>query len=428
MTRLRLSLVRDGRLLVVVRGLRSVSQGALVVDFALYLRALHWSGAGIGAVLTASMVVGIALTALLGPLSDRVGCKRLLLGFEAGRVLAALAALSSGAPSLLVPAAFLGQYGRGGNGTAGPFAAVEQAWLAHLMPREKWVSLYSLNSAAGLVGQAAGALLAVVPAWLSPWLPGALAFRPLFGLALITSLIAGALISQVPEVARPPRRATVVTPARAEHQAVCRQENRLLLRLALGNLIQGVGLGLSGPMIAYWFAVSFGQGPKLIGPVMAGGFLLSGAASVIAGRLAQRHGIVPVVVGMQLVGVGLVAVLPLVPVLSMAAGVQIARSLFNRGTDGVRQALSSGLVRSERRGFAASLNSVSVSVPRALGPLFAGMLFDAGWLAMPFLIAAGFQAAYLWLYAASFTKHDRESRRSAAVGLAPAASVTAGSV
>ncbi len=427
MTRLRLP-VRDGRLLVAVRGLRSVSQGALVVDFALYLRALHWSGAGIGALLTASMMVGILLTAVLGPLSDRVGCKRLLLGFEAGRALAALAALSSGAPSLLVPAAFLGQYGRGGNGTAGPFGAVEQVWLAHLMPRDRWVSLYSLNSATGFVGQAAGALLAILPAWLSPWLPGALAFRPLFGLALITSLIAAALISQVPEAPRASRRSVEAASAPSAHRATSPQENRLLLRLALGNLIQGVGLGLSGPMVAYWFAVSFGQGPKLIGPVMAGGFLLSAGASVIAGRLARRHGIVPVVMAMQLVGVGLLAALPLVPLLPIAAGLEMARSLFNRGTNGVRQALSIGLVRSERRGLAASLNSVSVSAPRALGPLFAGMLFDTGWLAMPFLIAAGFQTAYLWLYAASFTEHDRESRRSAAVALAPAASVPAGSV
>jgi MFS family permease len=413
---------RDGRLLVAVRGLRSVSQGALVVDFALYLRALHWSGAAIGTLLTASMVVGLMLTALLGPLSDRIGCKRLLLGFEAMRGVAAVTALASGNPMLLIPAAFLGQYGRGGNGTAGPFGAVEQAWLARLMPRDKWVSLYSLYSATGFLGQAAGALVAMSPAWLSSRLPGALAFRPLFGLALVTSAIAAALISQVPEAPRISPPANDAIPTR---QAMSRRENRLLLRLALANLLQGVGLGLSGPMIAYWFAVSFGRGPKLIGPVMAGGFLLSGAASMIAGRLARRHGIVPVVVGMRLAGVSLLAALPLAPVLSVAAGIQMASALFDRGTNGVRQALSSGLVRPGRQGFAASLNSVSVSLPRAFGPLFAGMLFDAGRLAMPFLIAAGFQAAYVFLYAVSFATHDRESRRPAALAFAPAAGAEA---
>lgn len=401
---------RGARTLVGIRGLRSITQGALVVDFALYLRALHWSGADIGALLTASMMVGIALTAILGPLSDRIGCKRLLLGFEAGRMVAAIAALLSGNPAVLIPAAFLGQYGRGGNGTAGPFGAVEKAWLAHLMPRERWVSLYSANSAVGFLGQAAGAFLAVLPAWASPWLPGALAYRPLFALALITAVVAGISISRVPEVARHRQRSKEATASRAERGALSKQEKRLLFRLALANLVQGAGIGLSGPMIAYWFAVSYGQGPELIGPLMAGGFVLSGAASLMAGRLAKKHGIVPVVVGMRLTGVGLLIALPLAPVFPVAAGIQLMRSLFNRGTNGVRQALSIGLVRSERRGFVASLNSVSVSLSRAFGPLFAGMMFDAGWLAVPFLISAGFQAAYLWLYAASFAGHERAFR------------------
>ena len=403
---------RAARLLVIARGVRSLSQGALVVDFALYLRALHWSGAAIGALLTASMITGIVLTMLLGPLSDRIGCRRLLLGFEAGRIVAALAALMSGSPSLLIPATFLGQYGRGGNGTAGPFGAVERAWLAHLAPRDAWVSLYSLNSATGFFGQAIGALIAIIPAWLTHWLPGPLAFRPLFAFALVTSAICAWLIAHVPEVSSAGRQSKSAATASSENseREISRAEHRLLLRLVVANLLQGAGLGLSGPMIAYWFAVSFGQGPGLIAPLMAGGFILSAAASLLAGRLAQRYGVVPVVVSMRVVGIGLLAALPLAPALSVAAGIQIARSLFNRATNGVRQALSIGLVRSNRRGFAASLNSVSVSVPRAFGPLVAGLLFDAGWLGLPFILAAGFQAAYLWFYAVSFAAHERASR------------------
>lgn len=44
----KVALCRDSRLLVVVRGVRSIGQGALAVDFALYLRALHWTGGQIG--------------------------------------------------------------------------------------------------------------------------------------------------------------------------------------------------------------------------------------------------------------------------------------------------------------------------------------------------------------------------------------------
>ena len=404
---------RDSRLLVLVRGVRSIGQGALVVDFALYLRALHWSGGQIGALLTLSMLSGIALTALVGPLSDRIGRKPLLLGFESTRILAALTALLTASPPLLATAAILAQYGRGGTGSAGPFGPAEQAWLARSVPAEERVSIYSLNSATGFLGQAAGALLAALPALFSDWLPGPLAYRPLFALVLVTSAISLWLISRVPD-----GRETVRPKAAPSRTGPGRRENALLMRLAMANLLQGVGLGLSGPLIAYWFAVRFGQGPALIGPLAAASLVLAALASLGAGRLAQRYGIVPVVIGLRSVGVGLLAAMPLAPVFPLAAGLYMARSLFDRGTNGARQALSIGLVRAERRGLAASLNSVSVSLPRALGPLVAGLLFDSGFLALPFLLAAGFQSVYLCLYYRSFAEHDRTTRALARVQLA----------
>lgn len=399
---------RDSRLLVVVRGVRSIGQGALVVDFALYLRALHWSGGQIGALLTVSMLSGMALTALVGPLSDRIGRKSLLLGFESTRVLAALAALLSASPPLLVAAAILGQYGRGGTGSAGPFGPAEQSWLARSVPSAERVSIYSLNSAMGFFGQAAGAVLAALPALFAGWLAGPLAYRPLFALVLVTSAISLWLISRVPDECQPARRKA---PAQEAARALGRRENALLLRLALANLVQGAGLGLSGPLIAYWFAVRFGEGPALIAPLMAASLVLAALAALGTGRLAQRYGIVPVVIGLRSAGIGLLAALPLAPVFPLAAGLYAARELFNRGTNGARQALSMGLVRAERRGFAASLNSVSLSLPRAAGPLVAGLLFDSGFLALPFLLAAGFQSAYLWLYYRSFAAHDRAQRQ-----------------
>ncbi|HVB67066.1 MAG TPA: MFS transporter [Acetobacteraceae bacterium] len=407
---------RDSRLLVVVRGVRSIGQGALVVDFALYLRDLHWTGGQIGALLTAAMVSGIALMMLVGPLSDRIGRKSLLLGFEITRVLAALIALSSSDPWLLAVAALLGQYGRGGNGAAGPFGPVERAWLAHSVPPEARVSLYSVNSAVGFLGRAVGALLAAVPALLSGWLLGPFAYRPLFALVLVTSAISTWLISRIAEERRPARPAA--EPSEPSEVGVGRRENALLRRLVLANLLQGAGLGLSGPLTTYWFAVKFGQGPALIGPLMAASLVLAALASVAAGRLARRHGIVPVVIGMRLVGIGLLAAMPLAPSLPFAAGLFAARSLFNRGTNGPRRALSMGLVRAQRRGLAGSINSVSLAVPRAVGPLFAGLLFDTGFLALPFLLAAGFQAGYLCVYGWSFADHDRKMLGAARAGAA----------
>lgn len=64
------------------------------------------------------------------------------------------------------------------------------------------------------------------------------------------------------------------------------------------------------------------------------------------------------------------------------------------------------LVRDHRRGTAANTSSLAVQLPRASGPLFAGALFGAGYLATPFFIAAGFFGAYIVLFGRTFARHD----------------------
>jgi hypothetical protein len=52
--------------------------------------------------------------------------------------------------------------------------------------------------------------------------------------------------------------------------------------------------------------------------------------------------------------------------------------------------------------------NVSMQVPRAVSPLLTGLLFASGELALPFLIGAAFQGAYLVFYYRSFGQFDTE--------------------
>ena len=123
--------------LMAARAARSLGQGALVAGFALYLHALGWAAPAIGATLSAALLVGAVLTLAVGPLSDRVGRRRFLLAYELLQAAAALLALLSASPPALVVAAIVGGFGRGANGSAGPFAPLEQAWLAQGLPAGK---------------------------------------------------------------------------------------------------------------------------------------------------------------------------------------------------------------------------------------------------------------------------------------------------
>ncbi|HEV2301716.1 MAG TPA: MFS transporter [Stellaceae bacterium] len=386
-----------------MRFARSLGQGALAVDFALYARALHWSPAFFGAVLGAGLLFAAASTAIVGPLSDRLGRKPFLLAYEGFAFCGALAALFSASRWPLAVVAMLAGYGRGPNAAPGLFGVVEQAWLARSLPREGLARTFAKNAAAGFFGTAIGSALGGLPALWAAALPGALSYRPLFALAAVSEavsflLLVGTEDAELPAIARQ---------APAEMQ-LRRREHGLLARLAGLNALNGLGLGLGGPLVSWWLAERYGAGPATIGPAIGAALFFCGLSALGAGRVGRRFGAVRVVVAMRGVGLALLVLMPFAPNYPLAMLCYALRMILNRGTAGPRQALALGLVRAHRRGLAATVSSFSTQLPRALGPALTGVLFGAGALAAPFLLAALFQAGYLLLYPLLFAGEDPE--------------------
>jgi len=384
------------RRLLAARAARSLGQGATVASFSLYLQALGFSGAAIGTVLMGGLLFGASLTAIIGPLSDRVSRRALLLGYEVAAGLAALAAMLAPDTTVLVLAATVAGFGRGANGSAGPFSPVEQAWLARELSGEARRRAFSINATLGFLGMAGGAALVALPAVLGAGFDDLATYRALFGLPLAGSVISLILIARTGTDAAAPRPITARTQARDAH--LTRAENRLLRRLAAVSAINGLAIGIVNPLIAYWFLRRFDQGPAVIGPALAVG----SAGSVLGGRLSQRLGVIRSVVWMRLVGLALLVAVPFSPTFLIAAALYALRSAFNRGTIGARQVVAAGLTRAERRGLSASIQSLSTQLPRAAGPVLGGWLIHRGEFAAPFLLTAALQAIYLFLYARFF--------------------------
>lgn len=386
------------RRLIVCRAARSVGQGALSADFAFYLAALHWTTVQMGALYMGSLLFGAFITLFCGPLSDTFGRKPFLIGYGVAQVAAALVALLTARPLWLIMVSVIGAYGRGANGAAGPFLPVEQAWLADGLPEADFGAVYSLNSAVGFGGMAVGSVIAALPRLWQHSLPGPLRYRPLFLVVLLGALLTLVLLMQMTDM-RAPR------PGRARAAAVTQpQERGMLLRLIGVNMLNGLAIGIIGPFMAFWFHLRFGMGPGAIGPVLALGFVAAGVASLGTGWLTRRLGVALSVVAMRLVGLALLVTMPFAPSYGLAAACYVMRAAFNQGTSGARQAVGLRLVRSGRRGLAASLNASSMQVPRSLGPVLGGLLLETDWLALPLLLAASLQAVYLALYAAAFRR------------------------
>ena len=376
------------RALIALRGARSLGQGAFFVDLALYLAHLGWSGTQIGLVLTGGGLFTGALSLGVGFSSDRLTRKPFIVANECLTFAAAVTAFLAQTPWLLAIPIVLAGFGRGANGSAGPFAAAEQAWLAHLIPPKRRGRIFRLNTATGFFGMGAGALIAIFPGVAGL---GLLGYRLLFILPMASSLFNLTVLSFLREVRPPPQAPAPVHHVRAQR----RKENRNLTRLVLLNSVNGFAVGLIGPLMSYWLAVRFGVGPAAIAPVMGLAFAVTGVSSLVTGRLTERLGLVRSVVSLRSLGLILLAILPLMPTYALAALVYFIRSALNRGSVGARQAVVMSLVGDERRGWATSLNATSFQFPQAIGPVLAGTLIEQGDLILPFYLAFVLQLVYV---------------------------------
>ncbi len=77
-------------------------------------------------------------------------------------------------------------------------------------------------------------------------------------------------------------------------------------------------MGLTDPLISYWFTVRFHIGPGVIAPPMAGAFALTGVSALATERLTQRVGTIRSVIWARLAGVALLGALLLIPTYRLA--------------------------------------------------------------------------------------------------------------
>lgn len=395
---------------------RSVGQGALVVAFALYLKEMGWSAPAIGLMLTIGGLATAGLSLIVGYISDRLGRKGFLLGFEILALIGSIILLFTGHPGWIAAISLTIGIGRNQGGFPAAAGPAEQAWMAAVVPRNERGIVYSYNSALGFFGMGLGSVFAgLIPLW-AAWLPGTLAYRPLFALGALGALVNFILLWQTPGGGRSAdptvaasERSFGAGPSGAEDdRAIRREENGIMIKMAFVNALNGVAVGLTSPLLSYWFNVRFGVGPESLGPVFAVTFFATGLASIWTGRLTERMGIVRAVVTVRLSAVILLVITPLLPWFWLASVVHVLRSALTRGSVGARQALAVSLVRSERRGVASSLNNISMNLPNSLGPSIAGSLMDAGHLSVPFYLAAGMQFLYGVLYSALFQRYDTD--------------------
>src|SRR5712692_6988146 len=183
----------DARLILVMRGLRSLAYGLLAVILGVMLAGEGFSPAAIGVLITLSLLGDMAGTYVIGLFADTWGRRRsLALLSLLMTATGAVFGLVTSYPVLLL-AAFFGTLGTSASETA-PFLPIDQAMLAQITAPAHRTALFARYNLVASLSAALGALVAGLPDLLMrAGLPLASGIRLLFGVYAVLGLIVAGL-------------------------------------------------------------------------------------------------------------------------------------------------------------------------------------------------------------------------------------------
>lgn len=384
------------RYLMASRAVRSFGMGTVAIILPLLLAHSHLTAIQAGAVITAASVGSAVTLFAAGILGDRLGRRPVLIGIS---LVAGLSAALFGLVQVdwaFLLFAFLGSLARGGNagsgGAMGPFAPVEQPLVAELTGRERRSDVLARMSFVGVLGGAAGSVVAALPDLLRT-----------FGLAIttgegITMVIAGITMVIAGILVLPIRESPPIPLLRSE-RALSPKGRHATFLLSITNSVNGFGVGFLGPFLTYWLTRRFDASATQLALLFTVTNLVTALPYLGAARIAARVGGVRMVVWTRLTAAFLTAVVALSPTFLVAGAVYLLRMIFQTVSNPIRQSLVLEMVRPEERSRVSAISTLPSQVTMSVSPAIGGFLMlSAATEDFPILGAALFQGLNALLF------------------------------
>ncbi len=377
---------RDLALIFATRVVRLAAYGLLSVVLVLYLSALGVSEAGIGLLLTLSLIGDVAVSFWMATWADRLGRRRML---RCGAVLMGLAGavfLVTRDFTALALAATLGILSPSGS-EIGPFLSIEQAALAQLLPdarRTRGFAWYTLvGSAATAAGSLSGGALAQLLRWRG--------FAPLdaYRGVLLGYLALAGLLAVLFFLLSPAVEAPAASPSGGRRFGLLRSRGVVLKLSGLFALDAFAGGFVVQSLLAYWLHLRFGLDAAALGAVFFGANLVAGASALLAAGIAARIGLVRTMVFTHIPSNVLLCVVPLMPTAPLAVGLLLLRFSISQMDVPTRQSYTMAVVAPDERAAAAGITAIARSVGASASPALAGLLLASAALVNVPLVAAG---------------------------------------
>ena len=381
-------------LLFGARVLRMFGYGFLSVVLVLYLAELGFTGGQIGVLFALTLAGDSAVSLLITSAADRVGRRTMLLLGAALMALAGVAFALTGNFALLTAAAVVGVISPGGN-EVGPFLAIEQASLSHLVHDARRTSVFAWYNLAGSLAGAIGALGSgglvqlLQDAGSSPLASYRVVVMVYAGIGGILLLVFTGVSRRV-EVISEAGGTKPVAPRRWLGLGASRQVVFKLSGLFALDAFAGGFVGQS--LLAYWFHLRYGVEPAVLGSIFFGANVLAGISALLATRMAARFGLINTMVLTHVPSNVLLILVPLMPNLPLAIAVLLARFSISQMDVPTRQSYTMAVVAADERSAAAGVANIARTIGVSVSQLLAAPLIAVGGLS--FFVAGGLKLVY----------------------------------
>jgi len=385
--------------------------GLFAVVLALYLDRLGFSGQQIGLLLTLTFLGDAVISLWLTTRADRVG-RRLTL--KVGALLMMLGGVGMAVTDnfyILALAATIGVISPTG-AEVGPFLAIEQACVAHLVQSRTRTRTFAWYHVAGFTLSALGALA-------GGWLASALrnhgwsaiaSYRVLFwlfaGCGVILFFLSTALDQDVEAAV------DSGVDARAPDESLLHRVlglgpvRPLVLKLSALFALDSFGGGFCvQSFLAWWCHQKFGATEAQLGTVFFGANLLSGFSALAAVPIAARIGLINTMVWTHLPSSLLLMCVPLMPTFTGAAVLLWLRNCISQMDVPTRTSYVNAIVPANFRSAANGVTTTAKQFGTSLAPLIAAPLIaSVAWMSAPFFFCGGAKIIYDLLLWRSFRK------------------------
>ena len=384
-------------LLFGARVLRMFGYGFLSVVLVLYLAELGFTGGQIGVLFALTLAGDSAVSLLITSAADRVGRRTMLLLGAGLMALAGVAFALTGNFALLTVAAVVGVISPGGN-EVGPFLAIEQASLSHLVHDARRTSVFAWYNLAGSLAGAVGALGSgglvqlMQDAGSSPLTSYRVVVVAYAGIGGVLLLFFTGMSPKV-EVISEAGGAETAKPAAPRRWLGLGASRHVVFKLSGLFALDAFAGGFVGQsLLAYWFHLRYGVEPAVLGSIFFGANVLAGISALLASRMAARFGLVNTMVLTHVPSNVLLILVPLMPNLPLAIAVLLARFSISQMDVPTRQSYTMAVVAPDERSAAAGVTNIARTVGVSVSQLLAAPLIAVGGLA--FFVAGGLKLVY----------------------------------